>query len=79
MSGIPAVLAIILAWLTEVEAVGNEGGERLMLFNTRGLAVSTAVAAMAGVAYFFTQAALDKLSFIATTLASKNIDAGVLL
>ena len=51
-----------------------------MLFNTRGLAVSTStVAVAAGAGYFFARAALDKLAFIATTLSTKGIEAGVLL
>ena len=52
----------------------------MMLFNTRGLAVSTSAAAVAlGAGYFFAQAALSKLAFIATTLSTKGIEAGVLL
>ena len=62
------------------EAMEGDTKERLMLFNTRGLAVSTSLAAVAaGAGYFFAQAALRKLAFIATTLNTKGIEAGVLL
>jgi hypothetical protein len=50
-----------------------------MLFNTRGLAVSTVAAAVASAAYFFAAAAMDKLAFIDTMLSTKKVDAGVLL
>ena len=75
--------ATLLVLMTRVHAcVANEDEtkERMMLFNTRGLAVSTStVAVAAGAGYFFARAALDKLAFIATTLSTKGIEAGVLL
>ena len=73
--------ATLLVLMTRVHAcVANEDEtkERMMLFNTRGLAVSTStVAVAAGAGYFFARAALDKLAFIATTLSTKGIEAGV--
>jgi len=71
--------AFVLIQATTVAAAGEEARERVMLFNTRGLAVSTVAAAAAGAAYFFASAALDKLAFIDTMLSTKRIDAGVLL
>ena len=71
--------AFVLMQATTVAAAGEEARERVMLFNTRGLAVSTVAAAAAGAAYFFASAALDKLAFIDTMLSTKRIDAGVLL
>ena len=64
--------------LESVEASEEDAAERSMLFNTRGLAVSTAAAA-AGAGFFFAQAALSKLAFIAQVLKEKSIDFGVLV
>jgi len=49
-----------------------------MLFNTRGLAVST-VAVAAGAGLYFASAAKRKLAFIAAQIEEKKLDAGVLL
>ena len=49
--------AFVLMQATTVAAAGEEARERVMLFNTRGLAVSTVAAAAAGAAYFFASAA----------------------
>lgn len=60
-------------------SAGGEGGqERTMLFNTRGLAVST-VAVAAGAGLYFASAAKRKLAFIAAQIEEKKLDAGVLL
>ena len=70
---------LVLMQATVAEATGEDARERLMLFNTRGLAVSTVAAAVASAAYFFASAAMDKLAFIDTMLSTKKVDAGVLL
>ena len=73
-------LVVLLMRIHACEANEDDSKERMMLFNTRGLAVSTStVAVAAGAGYFFARAALDKLAFIATTLSTKGIEAGVLL
>ena len=73
------MLVLVLMQATGAEAAGEDARERLMLFNTRGLAVSTVAAAVASAAYFFAAAAMDKLAFIDTMLSTKKVDAGVLL
>ena len=74
----PAVVVVLCLMLESVEASEEDAAERSMLFNTRGLAVSTAAAA-AGAGFFFAQAALSKLAFIAQVLKEKSIDFGVLV
>ena len=66
---------MLLLWLCVADATGEDGQERVLLFNTRGLAVSTA----ASFAMYFAQAALLKLAFIITQIREKGMDAGVLL
>ena len=73
--GAHSILAVLLLWLCVADATGEDGQERVLLFNTRGLAVSTA----ASFAMYFAQAALLKLAFIITQIREKGIDAGVLL
>ena len=73
-----AVMIMLCLTLESVEASEEDAAERSMLFNTRGLAVSTATAA-AGAGFFFAQAALGKLAFIAQVLKEKNIDFGALV
>ena len=73
------VLVLVAMQVAGAEAAGEDLRERVMLFNTRGLAVSTATAVVAGAAYFFAAAAMDKLAFIDTMLSTKRVDAGVLL
>ena len=69
------ILAVILLWFGVADATGGDGQERVLLFNTRGLAVSMA----ASFAMYFAQAAQLKLAFILTQIQEKGIDAGVLL
>ena len=73
------IALLLLLGVANVEAGGEESSERSMLFNTRGLAVSTAAAAAAGAAFFFAQAALSKLAFIAQAIEEKGIDFGALV
>jgi hypothetical protein len=78
-AAVMVVLALVVMQAAGAEAVGDDSRERVMLFNTRGLAVSTATAVVTGAAYFFAAAAMDKLAFIDTMLSTKRVDAGVLL
>ena len=71
--------AALLCGVSTVEACAEDAAERSMLFNTRGLAVSTAAAAAAGAGFFFAQAALSKLAFIAQILEEKCIGFGALV
>ena len=74
------VFLVVAIHFVVVDATEEDTRERIMLFNTRGLAVSTPELAVAvGAGYFFARAALEKLAFIATVLETKGIDAGVLL
>ena len=74
------VIALLLVLgVATVDAGGEESSERSMLFNTRGLAVSTAAAAAASATFFFAQAALSKLAFIAQAIEEKSIDFGALV
>ena len=74
------VLLMVITHFVAVDATEESTRERTMLFNTRGLAVSTPELAVAvGAGYFFARAALDKLAFIAAVLETRGIDAGVLL
>ena len=68
-------LGVLLAWAVVAEATGEDGQERVLLFNTRGLAVS---ASAAGV-LFFARTALTKLAFIVSQIHEKSLDAGALL
>ena len=74
-----ATLSVAARSICGCAAMDGGTKERMMLFNTRGLAVSTSTAAVAGAGYFLARAALSKLAFIATTLSTKGIEAGVLL
>ena len=74
-SRVHSILALILLWLCVADATGEDGQERALLFNTRGLAVSTTVS----FGMYFAQAALLKLAFIITQIREKGLDAGVLL
>ena len=74
------VFLVVAMHLVVVDAAEEDKRERVMLFNTRGLAVSTPELAVAvGAGYYFARAALEKLAFIASVLETKGIDAGVLL
>ena len=73
-----ALLLLMLCLVAECSAGGGDDGERAMLFNTRGLAVSSAVVA-GGVGYYLAQTALSKLAFIMSVVKDKRIDVGVLL
>ena len=80
VSGRTAVCLIVAMQFVTADATEESVREKVMLFNTRGLAVSTPELAMAvGAGYFFARAALEKLAFIATVLETKGVDAGVLL
>ena len=68
-------LCVLLVWTVAVDAAGEEGQERVMLFNTRGLAVSMSAAGV----LFFARTALTKLAFIVTQIHEKLLDAGALL
>ena len=75
-----AVCLMVAMQFARADATEESAREKVMLFNTRGLAVSTPELAVAvGVGYFFARAAFEKLAFIATVLETKGIDAGVLL
>ena len=75
-----AVFLMVAMQFVAVDATEESAREKMMLFNTRGLAVSTPELAVAvGAGYFFARAALEKLAFIATVLETKGVDAGVLL
>ena len=75
-----AVFLMVAVHFVAVDATEEATREKTMLFNTRGLAVSTPELAVAvGAGYFFARAALEKLAFIAAVLETKGIDAGVLL
>ena len=65
---------------TTVAAAGEEARERVMLFNTRGLAVSTVAAAAAG-AGLLLRVSGDWISLRSSTRCSRRreVDAGVLL
>ena len=77
--GRQVIALLFLLGVANVEAGEEEASERSMLFNTRGLAVSTAAAATASAAFFFAQAALSKLAFIAQAIEEKGIDFGALV
>ena len=70
---------LLCGWARAVNAAEEDACERSMLFNTRGLAVSTAAAAATGAAYFLAATALDKLAFIAQLIEEKRIDYGALV
>ena len=73
------VVVTVVCFMPGLVEANEEAAERSMLFNTRGLAVSTAALAAAGASFFFAQAALSKLAVIAQVLVEKNIDFGVLV
>ena len=78
-TGRHVIALLLLLGVATVDAGGEESSERSMLFNTRGLAVSTAATAAASAAFFFAQAALNKLAFIAQAIEEKSIDFGALV
>jgi len=68
-------LCVLLIWTVVAEAAGDDGQERVLLFNTRGLAVSMSTTG----ALFFARTALTKLAFIVSQIHEKVLDAGALL
>ena len=66
---------MVLLMASEAVASDNDERERTLLFNTRGLAVSGAVAT----GIFFAAAAKLKLAFLESTIEEKKVKSGVLL
>ena len=74
-TGSRVVTCMVLLMASEAAASDNDERERTLLFNTRGLAVSGAVAT----GIFFAAAAKLKLAFLESTIEEKKVKSGVLL